>query len=268
MIASGQQYDESQYLQILLDPVAACKRYKPKFGHGTGLSLAEFQTLYRADPFYTWFGLDSPLLYAAHKASGGMTSIYRQIGIGCQRLIQRIFMDALGLTSEQTSWSYETTRRDGRKQVLSLDGRIPAAEIQNKDQRRTMTQWLRSACTATAVSSEVKRVIKGSVFEVRQGYKSKDSKRQNADLANAATAYAEAYLPVLLLLSTQIDDDLAGRYQNARWLILRGTLSGAPTTSTYSFCREVLHYDLAKFFEHHATQIQKEVETILKALLA
>jgi hypothetical protein len=85
-MVSTQQHPDSTYLNILLEPLATCKRYKPKFGHGAGLSLAEFQTLYQADPFYTWFGFDSPLLYAAHKASGGMTSVYRQVGIGCQRL--------------------------------------------------------------------------------------------------------------------------------------------------------------------------------------
>jgi hypothetical protein len=36
-----------------------------------------------------------------------------------------------------------------------------------------------------------------------------------------------------MLLSTQIDDDIADRYQNARWLILRGAPTGTVTTSTY-----------------------------------
>jgi len=31
--------------------------------------------MYRSDPFYNWVGLDNPLMYAAHKAAGGMTSI-------------------------------------------------------------------------------------------------------------------------------------------------------------------------------------------------
>jgi hypothetical protein len=40
--------------------------------------------MYGADPFYHWVGLDSQLMYAAHKVAGGMTSIYRHLGIGCQ----------------------------------------------------------------------------------------------------------------------------------------------------------------------------------------
>lgn len=117
------------------------------------------------------------------------------------------------------------------------------------------------------VATALLKVLKGCVIEVRQGYKSKDSKRQQADLANASAAYAATYLPVLLLLSTQIDEDVAERYRSARWLILRGTTSGPATDSTYAFCREVLGYDLAGFFERNSGQLKAEVEAVLVALL-
>jgi hypothetical protein len=258
---------DDEYLSIVIDPLVTCQNYKPKFGHGAGLTLAEFQTLYQADPFYSWFGLDSPLLYAAHKAAGGMTSLYRQIGIGCQRLIQHILMDTLGLTAEQCSWSYQVTKSSGRKQTLSLDARIPVVSVQRARQRRAITHWLHTACKVTGVSKDVSHVIKGAVFEVRQGYKSKDSKRQNADIANAASAYSEGYLPVLLLLSTQIDDDVADRYRNSRWLILNGTMTGSATNSTCEFCRHVLGYNLADFFERNSSRLKQEIESILQTLL-
>lgn len=265
MPANLQQQDE-EYLKIVTDPLGVCQHYKPKFGHGAGLAFEEFQTMYQADPFYSWFGLDSPLLYAAHRAAGGMTSLYRQIGIGCQRLIQRILMDTLGLTAEQSTWSYQVTRSSGKRQTLSLDGRISISAVQNA-RRRIVARWLRSACTIAGVPEDMSRVIKGSVFEIRQGYKSKDSKRQNADIANAASAYSEGYLPVLLLLSTQIDDDVADRYRKARWLILPGTTMGTTTSSTYTFCQQILGYDLASFFQRNSVRLRQEVEAILKALL-
>lgn len=256
---------DKEYLKIVLEPLATCQRYRPKFGHGAGLALVEFQTMYQADPFYSWFGLDSPLLYAAHRAAGGMTSLYRQIGIGCQRLIQRLFMDTLKLTLEQATWSYQITRVGSKKQTLSLDSRIPLNAVQAR--RRSVSRWLQMACKAASVSDEIRHVLQGAVFEVRQGYKSKDSKRQNADIANAASAYSEAYLPVLLLLSTQIDDGVAERYKNARWLILYGTTAGSATDSTYEFCRQILGYDLSGFFERNSARLRQQVASILKALL-
>lgn len=68
---------DKPYLSILVDPIRICAFYTPKMGgkSGKGYTLEEFQALYQADPFYNWFGLDNPLLYAAHKAAGGMTSI-------------------------------------------------------------------------------------------------------------------------------------------------------------------------------------------------
>lgn len=91
---------EERYFLLLASAIRVCTSYKPKFGQGrkNGFSVEQFQELYGADPFYHWIGLDSPLMYAAHKAAGGMTSIYRQIGIGSQWLLNQILQDHLGFT--------------------------------------------------------------------------------------------------------------------------------------------------------------------------
>jgi hypothetical protein len=93
------------YLRTVLDPIRVCAHYKPKFGQGNagvGLTLEAFRTLYNSDVFYSWFGLDNPLMYAAHKAAGGMTSIYRQIGIGCEKLFRTVIACALSMSSAMT----------------------------------------------------------------------------------------------------------------------------------------------------------------------
>ncbi|MDO8589439.1 MAG: hypothetical protein Q7T82_20645 [Armatimonadota bacterium] len=72
---------------------------------------------------------------------------------------------------------------------------------------------------------------------------------------------------MLLLLSTQIDDDVADRYKKARWLILRGTIDGSSTDSTYRFFAEVMAYDLAGFFTANSMRFKQRLESILEALL-
>jgi len=90
------QLNDEKYLQILVGAIEVCARYRPKLGHGQreGYALEDFQRMYRGDPFYNWMGLDDPLMYAAHKAAGGMTSIYRQIGIGCENLFRMVLQDS------------------------------------------------------------------------------------------------------------------------------------------------------------------------------
>lgn len=68
---------DQKYLNIVLTPIRVCAAYKPKFGQGLGdgLTVEQFQGLYQGDTFYAGFGLDNPLMYAAHKAAGGMTSV-------------------------------------------------------------------------------------------------------------------------------------------------------------------------------------------------
>lgn len=93
------QNNDARYLELLLEPIRVCARYQPKFGKGSkggGFTLEQFQRLYQSDPFYNWLGLDNPLMYAAHKAAGGMTSIYRQIGIGSEKLFRTVLQDSLG----------------------------------------------------------------------------------------------------------------------------------------------------------------------------
>jgi RHS repeat-associated protein len=75
-----------------------------------------------------------------------------------------------------------------------------------------LQHWLEQACDQLKITSSFSAALRGVVFEVRQGYKSKDSKRQNADIANAATAYSQGYLPVVVVLSSQIDSDVSARY--------------------------------------------------------
>ena len=109
--------------------------------------------------------------------------------------------------------------------------------------------------------------MRGIVFEVRQGYKSKDSKRQNADMANAAAAYSQGYLPVLAVLSSQIDSDIMERYERGQWLVLRGSLNDDPLNSTFAFVDHVAGYDLAAFFQRNAPLIRQFTREVLESLL-
>lgn len=263
--------DERRYLEIVVEPIRVCANYRPQMGHGRegGFDLVQFQTLYKKDAFYSWFGLDNPLMYAAHKAAGGMTSIYRQIGIGCERLFRKVLMDSLGLSASDVEWSYTVKRADGRSRGLSLDGRIPWNKIPDEATRERIIHWAMEASKVLGLEDSIAGGLKGAVFEVRQGYKSKDSKRQNADIANAATAYTQAYLPCVVVLSTQIDQDIQHRYFVEKWLVLTGISQRySPLNCTYAFMRDVVGYDLAAFFEKNSKTLRDEVDRVLRKLLS
>lgn len=255
------------YRELVLEPLRKCADYTPKFGQGqseNGYTLEDFTRVYGADPLYSWIGFDSPLMYAAHKAAGGMTSLYHQLGIGCERLFRQIIKDRLGLTAEQANWSYEVAEESGVIRTLYLDGRILLSDIKDAGAKKRADAWLKKMKTKLKILTQ----IDGAVFEVRQGYKSKDSKRQNADLHNAAQAIAEKYIPVLTVMSSQLDTDIRLRYEVGKW----GVLAGVPdledeTVSTFAFSRKVLGYNLQDFFERNKKILRKEVSGILFSLL-
>lgn len=245
-----------------------CKIYKPKFGRGReGIDYQTFRQIYSEDVFYVWFGLDNPLMYSAHKAAGGITSVYRQIGLGSEELIRRILQDEFDLTVDQATWSYQLEVDSGRKRTLKLDGRVSPQHISDQAKRRKVIDWMKATSEYLSVNPRVASAMQGIVLEVRQGYKSKDSKRQNADMTNAAEAYTQGYLPVLTVLSSQIDNDIMERYERGKWLVLRGILSNDPLTSTFAFMRHVVGYDLAEFFERNADEIREFTRDVLESLL-
>jgi len=261
---------EDKYIGILSSALEVCKTYKPKMGHvrKEGYTLSEFKHLYGQDPFYSWMGLDSDLMYAAHKAAGGMTSVYRQIGMGCERIFREILKDQFELTEEEANWSYTVKKQKGRARTLHLDGRIPLDSIADDSKREKVQDWIIQSATNLDIDTQIISRLKGVVFEVRQGYKSKDSKRQNADIANAVTAYTKLYLPCVSILSLQIDEDIALRYTSEKWHLLTGTLSDDPATSIYAFMNDIVGYDLAGFFTRNSEIFKSLVTDVLERLIS
>lgn len=261
---------EEKYIAIMRSVLEVCKNYRPKLGHGRkeGYSLTEFKQLYGEDPFYSWMGLDSDLMYAAHKAAGGMTSVYRQIGIGCERIFREVIKDNLNLSEEDASWSYTVPKPHGKTRTLYLDGRIPLEAVQNKVRQKLVHDWIVESARRLDVDGAIVRSLQGVVFEVRQGYKSKDSKRQNADIANAAAAYTKRYLPCVSILSKQIDQDIALRYTAEKWHLLTGLLSEDQHISVYGFMKNVVGYDLAAFFSGNSETFKVLVREVLEHLLS
>lgn len=234
-------------------------------GKEEGVSLENFLVMYGADPFYAWIGLDTDLMYAAHKAAGGMTSVYRQIGKGCENLFREVIINSCEYTDPIfANWSYKTKTKADKEKTLSLDGRLEINEIKNLKVKSNVENWISNYCDA--LDAEIPP--NGAVFEVRQGYKSKDSKRQNGDIDNIAVAWSQGYLPVFAIFSGQIDGDLVLRYKNNRGGIVIGKTAGSSMESLFTFSKEILDYDLAGFFKRNSVAIKKEMHDTLKALLS
>lgn len=257
------------YVEIFLDPIRKCADYMPKFGlRGAEVpgDIKAFSALYGGDAFYSWIGLNSPLMYAAHKAAGGMTSVYRQLGIGCERLFRAIVRDQFSLTAAELLWGYDLTVENGRTQRRTLDAKVSVADLTGDAQNRLIS-WLLRAASSVSYSRERAESLKGVIFEVRQGYKSADSKRQNADLSFGSRAGAEGYLPAFLIISEQVSQVVVQRYRDSAMIVLSGSLHGSDVTSSFLFCDSVLQYSLSNFFERNSSYLRREVENVLRILL-
>jgi hypothetical protein len=260
---------DNDLIEIFLIPLRKCSDYKPAFGQARseGFSLSDFYNLYSSDPFYAWLGLDDPMVYSAHKAAGGLTSVYRQLGVGSERLFRAIVSTHFNLSEKQMCWGYEYAKPNNSSGIHTLDTRILSSDLKNEDYEK-LNRWLEGARQFLDPNGKLISPLAGVVFEVRQGYKSADSKRQNADLRFGMHAYQENLLPALAILSSQVSEPVAQRYRKDGMLILTGTISQDPNISTFAFFKEVIGYDLAKFFERNSLTIQAEVKAIIRKLLS
>lgn len=253
-----------RYVEYLTGAIRASATQPPQFGTGKPVSISEFRALYGADPFYSWLGLDSELLYTAHHAGAAMTSLYRKLGDGCQNLWRAIIRDQFGVDDEQAKWSYEIPKAGGRKTVRELDGYLDILEFPPSDALESFKAWLPKAKSQLGA----KLNPRGAVFEVRQGYKSQDAKRAGGDVDNAGQIALQSCLPVLTVFSTQLPVPIARRYRANGWLILAGDLSDDPLTSTYAFSRDVMGFDLAEFLDGHVEQLRTETTRVFEGLLS
>lgn len=71
-----------------------------------------------------------------------------------------------------------------------------------------------------------------------------------------------------MVLSRQIDEDVALRYRANRWLVLTGTTGDDdPFGSTYDFMAQVVGFDLAAFFSRHTDTLRSEIDSVVRTLL-
>jgi len=259
---------DEKYLGIFLSPLYVCADYLPAFGTSgnEGLSLADFQALYGSDEFYSWIGLDSPSVYAAHKASGGLTSIYRQIGVGAERLLREIIKDSFSLSQDEVEWRYEYNKTKKQKAFHILDARISLENVRDAGNAERMKRWLEKA--RQAAHGDSRTHLKGAIFEIRQGYKSADSKRQNADLRFGARSYQIGHIPVVAVLSSQVSETVINRYRDAGMLVLTGLHTEDPTVSTFAFFNEVIGYSLEDFFRRTSPRIKEVIHSLIGKLLS
>lgn len=260
--------DDDVLVEIFLEPVRTSAAYRPAFGQDsrTGLDFGGFRALYGADAFYAWLGLDHPAMYAAHRAAGGMSSVYRQIGTGSERLLRAVLGGALELTEDQLDWSYTYLKDDGKEGVHHLDACIRVDELTGSGAAERMKLWLNQ--TAASVPGPQGTNIDGLVMEIRQGYKSADSKRQNADLRFGMRAYQSDLLPAVVVMSTQVSAPVIRRYRADGILVLTGTLDGTSATSTFKFVEEAVGYDLVAFMERNTDRLAGEVTEVIQTLLS
>ncbi len=261
--------DDVFLVKTFLTPIKECYKYKPAFGLTSseeGVSYNRFEKIFGDDPFYSWIGLAAPSVYAAHKAAGGLTSVYRQLGIGSERLFRAIINLSLGINEEKILWSYEYSTSPEKTGIHTLDACLRIEDLRASDRDR-IHNWINGSIDRIGAKKNKKTKLDGVVFEVRQGYKSADSKRQNADLRFGLNAYQNNMLPAFAIFSNQVSYPVITRYRADGMLVLTGIANDDPFESTFAFFNKIVGYDINGFFERNKEELRAEIRGVVASLL-
>lgn len=195
----------------------------------------DWQERRKRDPYYGPLGLDSPDLAAAHRWAATLTSGYRRLGYATEHLIREALADRLKLEPEQLQWSYKTDKKRSR----TLDARLALDEMPARYASR-LRKFLDDERSA------------GAVFEIRQGYKSCDSKRRNADRQSARAIRRAGFTPVLLVVSDELSPENIASYTKDGWKILKGA-------DTMAFLKDVVGFDLGGMLDRNRDWMRDQI---------
>lgn len=197
----------------------------PKMGTGKQVDVNQFLSIYRTDPLYGQIGFASESVYAAHRALTRLTSLYRNVGTGTEAMVKLFIERCLGIPAASHMWGYEYSF-NGSARKRHLDGAIRFRQVRDVNARRRLRRWV----------ANVDPTATGVVLEVREGYKSSDAKRMNGDKDAVLAARADGLVPVMLVLSNQIDVSIVATYLRHGWTVLAGA-------DAYRFCARAFGID-------------------------
>jgi hypothetical protein len=81
------------------------------------------------------------------------------------------------------------------------------------------------------------------------------------------SAYQEGLLPAVMILSQQVSETVIDRYRKDKMAVLTGILDGDSLSSTFTFFKQVIGFDLESFFRRNSETLRTETLAIIQALL-
>jgi len=245
--------DEKLYA-ITMEHLAKLAVYSPgpvkKAGGTKELLMARYQN----DPLFNIFGLDSPEYVGATLAGGSITSIHRKLGDIFEGSVKTIFMDTLGQTAEQVT--YSTIIRSGEKSETRSADAYLLFERLPKDARDRIAAYCLNELKLLTASPQINLV--GVGMEVPHCYQTGDSKRTQADEALAGHFLVSGVLPLMPLFCNQSNPSIIQRYRSV-WVIKEGR-------DSYNMIKEFSGYDFLGFQMRNRDDFRNPVLAMLRSI--
>jgi len=245
---------DAELIECICDPILASDSL-PKFGGGRGVSLADWVETRNNDPLYSIVGLNDPTIYTAHAGSSVMTSVYRQLGVGIERLFRLISVskDWINCSNpDELKWTFVSSNGHNRE----LDLLIRRDMITDANKQRQLYEIASMMGEPPPIEE-----FRGIVFEIRQGYQSADSKRVAGDTEIVSRAREEGLLGVVVIASNSYNRGVIRNYRASGLPVLvpASGSEGNAGSCPYAFINDFLDYDLEAAFSRVGSTLRERI---------
>lgn len=201
-----------------------------------------------------YFGLDSSEYLGATLAGGTVTSIHRKIGDIYDACVRSIFMQSLGLSAIDVTYS-AIIRSGDEQQKRSADAFLQFDKLQEPVKSQVVA-YCKAEVAKLTTNPKINLV--GVAMEVRHCYQTGDSKRTQADEAMARHLMLSGILPIMPLFCNQSNPGIVSRYRSV-WVIKEGM-------DAYDMIRDMSGYDFFDFLKRNRRDLRKPVIELLRSL--
>ncbi len=247
---------EKQLHKMVMGHLARLANYIPGPVKKAGGTKEQLVRVYAKDPLFSIFGLDSQEYVAATLGGGTVTSIHRKLGDIYEDCVQAIFVNKLGLTPEQLTYTAKISSGIV-DESRTADIYVQFDQIKSLARRKAIREACKAELRALADKPQINLI--GIGMEVRHCYQTGDSKRAQADEAMARHLLVAGILPLMPLFCNQSSPSIIRRYKSV-WVVKQGV-------DSYAIIRTLSGFDLLGFMKRNRIDFRKPVISKLKSLV-
>ncbi len=198
-------------------------------------------------------------VFYAQSVLGGRitTSLHRNFGDIIEVSVREIFKHAYSLDDglARSSFSIQSIEK---RSTRTTDVSIPFEALTNAQEKSLRAYHVKLCGKHTPALLAQHGACRGLGYEVRQCYKSNDSKRRTADIDMSDLLFQNKIIPMMLIFCSSSSPSIIRDYRRlSKWMIVEGD-------DAFDYVREISGFDFRGYLDTKISQVSPRLVSLFK----